>query len=62
MPLTKRGHEVVHEGGFWCRKGGGIPVHEVSRKGLGRGPGRGVPVQEGGGGSCQGRGFLGDLI
>ena len=41
------------------RSGGGVPVQEGSRKGLGR-------VQEGGflcrkgGGSCAGRGFLGD--
>ena len=28
---------------------GGVPVQEGSRKGLGRGPGRGFPIREGGG-------------
>ena len=38
---------MVQEGGS-CAERGGVPVQEGSRKGLGRGPGRGVPVQEGG--------------
>ena len=44
--------------GVPAREGGGVPVLQGSKKGLRRGNGRGVPVQEGGG-SCAGRGFLG---